>query len=89
MTEPLRDWLVTFAHKVAVERDYSARHPGHVFMVMLRKDEAEGLLAQANGLVQTQNSGEHVCETDEGEWRPCPASLCEGQRLAARLSEAK
>ncbi len=51
-TKPLRDWLVTFAHKVAVERDYSARHPGHVFLVMLHRDEAEGLLAQVNELVQ-------------------------------------
>jgi len=23
----------------------------------------------------------HICETDEGEWRPCPARLCEGARL--------
>ena len=50
--EPLRDWLVTFAHKVATERDYAARHPGHVFLVMLREDESEGLLAQVNELVQ-------------------------------------
>lgn len=54
--EPLRDWLVTFAHKVATERDYSARHPGHVFLVMLRREEAEGLLAQVNELVQREAS---------------------------------
>lgn len=51
MTEPLRDWIVTFARKVAVERDYSARHPGHVFTVMLSRDEAEGLLGQLHELV--------------------------------------
>lgn len=50
-SEPLRDWLVTFARKVAEERDYSTRHPGHVFTVMLRRDEAEGLLQQVNELV--------------------------------------
>ena len=49
---PTRDWLVTFAHKVAVERDYIAHHPGACFCVMLRRDEAEGLLAQVNALVQ-------------------------------------
>ena len=53
-SEPLRDWLVTFARKVAEERDYSHRHPGHVFTVMLKRDEAEGLLAQINDLVQEQ-----------------------------------
>lgn len=50
-SEPLRDWLVTFARKVAEERDYSARHPGHVFLVMLREDEAEGLLAETADLL--------------------------------------
>ena len=48
------DWLVTFAHKVAVERNYSAHHPGHVFLVMLRRDEAEGLLEQVSELVAAQ-----------------------------------
>lgn len=51
--EPIRDWLVTFSHKVATERVYSTHHPGHVFLVMLREDEAEGLLAQVNELAQT------------------------------------
>lgn len=50
-TAPTRDWLVTFARKVAEERDYSARHPGHVFTVMLKRDEAEGLLDQVRELV--------------------------------------
>jgi hypothetical protein len=48
---PTRDWLVTFARKVAEERDYSQRHPGHVFTVMLARDEAEGLLEQVRELV--------------------------------------
>ena len=47
-----RDWLVTYARKVARERAYIADHPRAVFCVMLREDEAEGLLAQLNELVQ-------------------------------------
>ncbi len=59
-----RDWLVTFAYKVALERNYSSHHPGHVFLVMLREDEAEGLLVQVNELVQRMsglddNKAEH------------------------------
>jgi hypothetical protein len=45
------DWLVTFAHKVAVERDLDSRHPGHRFCVMLNRKEAEGLLEHIMALV--------------------------------------
>lgn len=47
-----RDWLVTFAHIVATERARQASHPGSVFCIMLRREEAEGLLEQVNELVQ-------------------------------------
>lgn len=50
-TEPTRDWLVTFARKVAEERDYCARHPGHSFTVMLNRDESDGLLEQVRELI--------------------------------------
>lgn len=39
------DWLVVFARKVALEREYARRHPGHKFLVMLPEKEAEGLLS--------------------------------------------
>lgn len=45
------DWLVTFARKVALERDRAARQPGYVPVVMLEMKEAEGLLAQIMELV--------------------------------------
>lgn len=54
-----RDWLVTFARKVAEERDFCARHPGAVFLVMLHRDEAEGLLADLQRLAASEG-GEHL-----------------------------
>ena len=39
------DWVVVFARKVAMEREYARRHPGHKFLVMLNEKESEGLLA--------------------------------------------
>lgn len=45
------DWFVVFARRVAIERDYARRHPGHVYMVMLCEKEAEGLLASLQEVV--------------------------------------
>lgn len=59
-----RDWCVTFARRVAEERSYSASHPGHVFLVMLHREEAEGLLEQANEVIQV------VAELRAGRYDP-------------------
>jgi hypothetical protein len=72
-----RDWLVTFAHKVATERNYSARHPGHVFLVMLRRDEAEGLLQQTADVVAA------LAAAEETKWGDNPTRM---RLLARRLS---
>jgi hypothetical protein len=56
--EPVRDWLVTFAHKVATEQSRCARNAKAVFCVMLRRDEAEGFVEQTNELVQRLASGD-------------------------------
>jgi hypothetical protein len=33
--------------------------------------------------------GEHICDTAEEGWRPCPPSLCEGERLLTHLLDVK
>lgn len=50
-----RDWLVWFAHKVASEDERRARLPGSSWCLMLREDEAHGLVAQVNELVQRES----------------------------------
>ena len=51
-TEPQRDWLVWFAHKVASEDDRHAHLPGSSWCLMLREAEAHSVVQQMNEVVQ-------------------------------------
>lgn len=50
---------------------------------------AEQLQRERDEALQVKEEGLHVCDTVEEGWRPCPADLCEGEVLLARLTEDK
>ncbi len=70
-----RDWLVTFAHKVASEDARQAAAPGSSWCLMLRKDEAHAVVTQMNELVQQEAESQRVI------------ALCAADTTAADLAQ--
>lgn len=87
---PTRDWLVTFARKVAEERATCARQPGRVFTVMLRRDEAEGVLRQVEELVVgAHDDPPDILFDQDGETVFVPANGDESEVQARALALAE
>lgn len=87
---PTRDWLVTFARKVAQERATCAEQPGRVFTVMLRQNEAEGVLKQVEELViGVRDDPPGVLYDADGEIVFVPADSGESEKQARALALAE